>query len=127
LDERRIGLPSRQTQRFSLPYKIQTGCGVHPYTYTVGTRFRAARGVKLTNHLHLVPVLKVLGIVGFRDVFNYAQEQIYLFTNDTTFRDVTPCNLVDIYAFVEAVCCTYHLPVCGDNRLIRPVNKFVSE
>jgi len=83
--------------------------------------------VKLTNHLHIVPVLKVLGIMCFRDMFNYAQEQICLFKNDTTFRDVTLCNLVDIYAFVGAVCCTYRLPVCGDIRLIRRVNKFKSE
>ena len=83
--------------------------------------------MKLTNHLHLVPVLKVLGIICFRGMFNYAQEQISLFTNGTNFRDVTPCNLVDIYAFVGAVCCTYRLPVCGDNRLIRCVNKFVPE
>jgi hypothetical protein len=45
---------------FSLHHRVQNGSGAHPASYPVGTGVsfpgsKAARGVKLTTHLHLVP------------------------------------------------------------------------
>jgi hypothetical protein len=34
---------------------LQTGSGIHPTSYPMGTRGKAARGVELTTHLQLVP------------------------------------------------------------------------
>jgi hypothetical protein len=45
---------------FSLHHRIQNGSGAHPPSYPMGTEgsfpgVKAARGVSLTTHLHLVP------------------------------------------------------------------------
>jgi hypothetical protein len=45
---------------FSLHYRVQNGSGAHPASYPMGTMDsfpggKAARGLKLTTRLHLVP------------------------------------------------------------------------
>jgi hypothetical protein len=47
-------------QKFTFLYIVQTGSGAHPTSYPMGTGgffsgSKAARGVKLTTHLQLVP------------------------------------------------------------------------
>jgi len=51
---------------FSLHYGIQTSSGTHPASYPMGIRNsfprgKAAGGVKLISHLHLVPRSRMLG------------------------------------------------------------------
>jgi hypothetical protein len=58
LDDRG-SIPGRAEQ-FSLRHSVQTLSGIHPVFYPMGTGdsspvCRAAGGVKLTTHLHLVP------------------------------------------------------------------------
>jgi hypothetical protein len=61
LDDRMIGVRvPAEAVNFSLQHRVQTGCGAHPASYTVGigSSFpggKASGGVKLTTHLHLVP------------------------------------------------------------------------
>jgi hypothetical protein len=55
-------------RNFSLHHRIQTGSGVHPASYPMGTRgsFRGGkcgRSVKLTTHLYLVPISRMRGAV----------------------------------------------------------------
>jgi hypothetical protein len=49
---RNRGFISSRRKIFSLLHSVQTGLGAHPTCYSVFTR---GRGVKLSNHLHLVP------------------------------------------------------------------------
>jgi hypothetical protein len=56
--------PDKDKRFFSLLHDVQTGSGVHPASYTVGTRASfqklSGRGMKLTTHLHLVPRSRIL-------------------------------------------------------------------
>jgi hypothetical protein len=42
LDDRSVGLESRQSHEFSLLHVVQTGSGVHPTSYPMGTGGKAA-------------------------------------------------------------------------------------
>jgi len=53
---------------FSLHHCVQTGSGAYPASYPMGTRDsfprgKAAGGVKLTTHLHLVSKSRILGAI----------------------------------------------------------------
>jgi hypothetical protein len=53
---------------FSLHHRVQTGSGAHPASYPVGTRgfspgSKAAGGVKLITHLHLMPRSRMRGAI----------------------------------------------------------------
>jgi diadenosine tetraphosphate (Ap4A) HIT family hydrolase len=57
---RRSSVGIAGTWNFSLHQRVQNGSGAHPASYPMGTRVsfpggKAARGVKLTTHLHIVP------------------------------------------------------------------------
>jgi len=40
---------------FSLPHSVKTGAEGHPVSYSLGDGVKAAEGVKLSSHRHLVP------------------------------------------------------------------------
>jgi len=56
-----------ETRDFSLLQYVQTGCGTHPASYSVGTvvlsQGSSSRGVNLNTHLHLVSRLRVDGAI----------------------------------------------------------------
>jgi hypothetical protein len=63
LDDRgsRVPFPAG-AGNFSLHHRVQNGSGAHPASYPMSTKGsftggKAAGGVKLTTHLHLVPKL----------------------------------------------------------------------
>jgi hypothetical protein len=61
---RGLGLSSRQMQVIFLLYRVETGSGIHPVFYPMGTsdisrRCKAAGAMELTTHLHLVSNLSV--------------------------------------------------------------------
>jgi len=48
---------------FSLHHCIQTGCGAHTASYSMGTGRDVSPGVKLTTHFHLVSKLRIPGAI----------------------------------------------------------------
>jgi hypothetical protein len=67
-DGLRVGWPefdSRKGQDFSLLHSVQNGSQAHPASYQMGTGDfspggQSSRGVKLTTHLHLVPMPRMV-------------------------------------------------------------------
>jgi hypothetical protein len=51
-----------QWRVYNLDDRIQTGSGVHPASYAMGTG-GSFRGVKLTTHLHIMPRLRMRGAI----------------------------------------------------------------
>jgi hypothetical protein len=92
LDQDRVRFPVG-AGKFSLHYRVQNGSGAHPASYPMGTRGsfpggKAAGGVKLTTHLHLVPRSKNEWSYTFTAQYTFmarfsvkkAQGQLYFFT-----------------------------------------------